>query len=715
MRRARAIGQTRRHPHGGQVNRRTSGYERAVAAALLRSTLRLAGLLTLALASACATTKPPPDEPKVVAVSIEGTEQLREGQIKDRIVTSATPWLEHINPFGSGPSYFDPNAWQADLRRIERFYQSEGFYQARVVSDAVEPRGEDRVAVTATVQEGEPTHIEDIQVSGLEALTPEQRAGALADLPLRKGAIFREEDWAGVKDLIQGRLRELGFAEAEVGGEVRVEVTNRTAVVELQAKPGERYKFGNIFVATDANPQVAPKRIIEQAQGAIRKGDWFTESALSEAQARVFRMGVFGAVKVNRGAPDREAGTVPVVVDVREAPFHSIRLGLGLGLETTRNDARVVGEWTNRNFLGGLRRFTVRGRAGYAVLPNVFNPVTQGPIFDLTGEFEQPRFIWRDVRLQTSATVERGLEQAYSYLGGRLRGGLVWQPFPSLSIIPSYNLEVYRLNGQATQGLTTTVPPIVLGCAELVTSGPCNIALSFLEEIVEWDRRDDKIEPREGFYTALSLQEGGGPLQGDFTYFRVMPDVRYYRSFGDSRRLTLAARVRVGTLIPLGSNKLSSIVTRFYSGGPNMRGFNSQRLSPQTVVLDTNGNTETVPVGGNGLFESSLEARYRITPSLAVAAFWDTGFVSVERFNFSILKDLYYAVGVGMRYLTVVGPIRVDLARRLNIGPSPLPGLRGNPTGATDSCFGIGGSGKTDYAGAPEGLCVFHISVGEAF
>lgn len=707
---ARDTGQTHRPGHGIRVNRPTSGYERAVDAAYLHP--RLVTLLVLCLGSACATGRPPPEQPKVVSLEIQGTQQLDEGDIKDRIVTTATPWWEPINPFDDGPSYFDANAWQADLRRIERYYQTRGFYQAEVISDAVEPRGENAVAVRATIAEGEPTRVKALHFTGLEDMPEEHRARALANLPVQQDKVFQEEDWEATKELIQGRLRELGYAEAEVGGEVIVDVATLEATVNLKLQPGPRYRFGNIFVATDANPQVAPRRIIEQAQGAIRKGEWYSETALAEAQARVFRMGVFGAVKVNRGAPDREAGTVPVVVDVREAPFHSVRLGFGLGYETTRNEARALGEWTNRNFYGGLRRLTLRGRAGYAVLPNVFNRDVDGLILDLTAEFEQPRFIWRDVRFQTSVNVERGLELAYAYLGGRLRAGLVWQPHPNLSIFPSYNLEVYRLTGQASAD--EVVPPIVLGCAERgSTDSRCDIALSYLEQTIEWDRRDDRMEPRQGFYAALSIQEGGGPLQGDFTYIRLLPDVRYYHSFGEGRRLTLAGRVRLGTLIPLGSREESSIVTRFFSGGPNMRGFNSRQLAPQTPISEN----ETVPVGGNGLFETSLELRYQMTESLVLAGFYDTGAVTVERFALGNIRDnLFHAVGVGLRYLTVVGPIRVDLARRLNTGPG-LQNADGSArfTGES-SCFGLfGSSTPREFAGAPEGLCTFHISIGEAF
>ncbi len=723
-------------------------------------------LLLLALAAGCATASgaaSQPDQPKVVDLDIEGTDKVSASDIKEKIVTSKTPWWEPFNPFVP-PNYFDPNAWQADLRRIERYYQSQGFYQAEVLSENVRPVGEDAVALEVRVREGEPTQIISLDVKGLEEVSPEHRARALAELPLAQGQVFREEDWEATKELVRQRLRELGYAEAEVGGEVRVDVATRGATVELQVTPGVRYRFGNIFIVTDPKPQVKPQRIIEQAQGAVRKGEWYSETALSEAQARVFRMGVFGAVKVNRAAPDRENRTVPVVVDVREAPFRSIRLGGGLGVDAARQEIRVLGEWTNRNFFGGLRRLTVGGRVGYAFIPTLtaaFDEIDtngdgegdepnlttpHGFVGELSVQFEQPRFLARDLRLQTTVTAERGLEQAYNFIGGRARGGVIWQPTPDFSFFPSYNLELYRLQGQRGLQDQTTVPTLVLGCQE----DPCNISVSYLEQAAEWDRRDDPIAPREGFYTALSLQEGGGPLQGDFTFLRVLPDVRGYYTFGPNERFTVAARLRMGTLLtPVVTNETgerirqeSAIVNRFFAGGgASMRGFNSRRLSPMNISNPgaEEPSARVVPIGGNSLLETSVELRFKLVGNLSLAAFHDTGLVGpgpltfgahqdeIRRESSRVFGDYHYqAVGLGVRYLTIVGPLRLDLARRLNIGrPLPIfdPSTGQSTTlGGWGDCFGIGVQREgglppreKEYAGAPEGLCTFFLSIGEAF
>jgi translocation and assembly module TamA len=697
--------------------------------------------MAVVIATTACGTVAPRKEPIVRNIEVVGAQKVSASDIKGKILTSETGAL----PF-SEPQYFDSIAWEADLRRIERYYQARGYYQARVLDDEVLPVLDNQVNLRVTVREGLPTYVASLEISGLEAFEPNARAQIESKLPLAVGEIFEEDRWNQLKDLFQERLRERGYAEAVVDGDTNVDTETQKAFVRVRVNPGIRFRFGNVLVAADPNAKVPAYRIVEQAQISIKPDRWYSETAVAEAQTRIYRMGVFGGVKVTRGAPNRADGTVPVIVEVREAPFHTVRSGFGVSVDQTRTEGRVLAEYTNRDFYGGLRRLTLRGRVGWAFLPNILEALrsdTQGtkngPTFNVTTEFEQPNFLHRTIRLQPLVLVERGLEPAYNYIGGKARLGLLWQPHPQFSIVPSYNFEIYELTS------TQTYPGASLGLPDptkLLFGCPNICKLSYLEQTIAWDRRDDRFEPRKGYYLGLSFQEGGIFLGGNFDYIRILPEARYYQSAGAQRQWTFSAKLRAGTIISV-YGKSTPIITRFYSGGGNaMRGFANRRLSALSaycrVVPPVDNpscaqqDVQTVPVGGNGLFEGSLEVRYTLG-DWVFAAFMDTGVVTPPNelqgdptqdigpnrpARLSDLKSLYYAVGLGIRYLTIVGPIRLDLAYRLNIGPRlPIYFPDKIPLNVPDQgCFGLGHpTGHSQTGGAPEGPCAFHLSIGEAF
>lgn len=689
----------------------------------------------LALVAACAH-RPTGPAPVVESLDLEGAHAVSASAIKKKILTAATgrwPW--------SDDKTFDLLVWEADLARITRVYEAHGHYGAKVVETQVLPRPGNRVALVVRIDEGRPMHIAAIEITGMEELPEKHRRRALRELPLEKDELFAEADWAEAKAGIVKWLRDQGYAAATVEGQAQVDIGTNQARLHLTVHPGPRYRFGAITVNLPPGGRVDPKLVREQIDLELGQGNaWFSDEAIAEAQRRVFAMGVFSTARVVAGRPDPQSLRVPVTVDAREAPYHTVRLGGGAGLDQVRQDAHLLAEWTNRDFLGGLRRLTARAVAGWAFVPDIYTVAQKsstqitrdGPIYRASLDFEQPRFISRPSLYLTSLVEsERTIEQAYDAIGGRGQLGIRYRPLASLTIAPAYNVQGWQLNGPRAAGARTA--PLALGCK----SDPCFVLLSYVEEIATWDRRDSPLEPRRGHYVSLSLQQGGGPLRGDFDYFRIVPEARGYVTLGGEQPVTFAGRLSVGTLITTsGVPEDSAVVTRFYSGGGNsMRGYGIRRLSPLLLIPGPRGEggpMVTVPIGGNGVVEGSFEVRTPLTESLMVAGFLDFGHVTQGSLPVPALRDFQWAAGFGFRYLTPIGPIRLDLGFRLPVGrPPPLfdldgreityrmladgsaePGREGG-SHVNRSCFGIGGSSGGVWV--KDGLCAFHISIGESF
>lgn len=676
---------------------------------MLKFRTRLSPVALLLVLGACAHSEKS-DDPVLKDLEIIGAEQVSEGELKEKILTSETSWL----PF-SEKKRFDANVWRTDLKRIERYYQARGYYQARVVESEVTPLEDGKVAVRVTVEEGQPTRVVSIALDGGEALERE--------LPLEVGDIFVEETWEGLEPTLERRLRERGHATADVFSQARVDLERQTAALTLEVDAGQRYRFGEVRVKQHLGDRVEEWRIVEQAREAIEDEDYYSDSARAEAQARIFDMDVFGAAKVTMGEPHPETGLVELDVEVQEAPFHTVRAGVGIGIDQARNDAHLIAGYTHRDFLGSLRRLDLEARAGWAFLPTAYavarggNRVTQnGPIAEVGAELEQPRLFHPNFSGVTGIELERAIEPAYAFWGARGKLGVSWRPWTYFTLTPSYNYELYQLD----QG--TVAARSDLGATNLLFGCPGGCVLSYLEQTLAVDRRDDRQEPKRGYFLALSLQEGGSFLGGGFDYLRVVPEVRGYVSMLENERLTFAGKIRAGSLVPLSGGPLDSpIVARFFSGGSQMRGFSTRRLSPQLLVPTPEGSgefeAEPVPIGGNGLFETQLEARYDLTQSLVGALFTDLGIVTSERLQLSTFDLLQVAFGAGVRYRTPVGPIRLDFAYRPDFGrPLQIYAAEGAAPSFRESegCFGFG-SGDPNAGGAPEGPCSIHLSIGEAF
>jgi translocation and assembly module TamA len=591
------------------------------------------------------------ERPALTKLELRGVESVEKGDLEEKLATQGPTFWDRVLFWRSLPR-LDRDALSVDRRRIEAYYRERGYYGARVESMNVVMQGDTKARVEVRVREGKPVRVEEVEVVGLDA-APEARA-RLAELPLRSGEIFAEDDYDATRTAILVALLETGWATAEVKQTARVLPEEGTATARYEVAPGPRYRFGSLFVA--GTTTVPRDRIREQVAIEVKTGEPWRQSALAAAQARVFGLGVFGGVRVARGTPDPVRGTIPVVVTVREAPFRTIRAGPGFAIEATRWEARAVAGWTHRNAFGDLQRLSLDGRLGYAWLPTAYDAQDEGPVGQAQIEFYQPGAISRRIDLLGRFEVERGREPAYDFWSQKVRGALPVRLGRRWSFIPSYNLEYYHVAGDLAAGTDES---------ELACRGD-SCLLSYFEERLRWDGRDRPLDTRRGVAAGLALQQGFHVGLNGYQYVRVLPELEAYWS--PSAHVTIATRLRFGALIPIDEPDAPPITARLFAGGPgSMRGFYTRRLAP--YVQETDG--DWVPVGGNGLLDGSVEVRFATAGNWSGATFVDLGNVSdfdakpTTWHGALDLAQLHWAAGLGLRYSTPLGPFRIDGALRL--------------------------------------------------
>ena len=637
-----------------------------------------ATLVLLALMAGCAHQEL--NGPWVHDIDIHGNRALSGGDIRDVIALEQTSWL----PLAPRRP-FDPLALEVDRKRIETYYQAHGFFLARVTDVQVVPRDDgESVDVEITVDEGPRTQVNWVEVRGLESLPEDKRRAVMESLPVQRGAFFDHARYLEMRQLVEARLRAAGHAWAAVVGQALVDRERQTVDVILEVQPGPEVHWGRVIVEdSDLEDEVRRRLRIEQ-------GARFRPEDLDDSRARLRQVGRFSTVRVEAVPRLDDPSIADVVVRPQLGKLNDFKMGAGVGFESDRHEVRAPVVYTRYGFLGGFRTLTLRARPGWVVVPAFWDIRRMGPALRLDLTFNQPDFLVRDMTLRAQTGYDLGVDYAFQYHGPRGSLGVEYTLLGGHVVASaSYNFQyLFFFNLAETPGDIFEDP--ALSRRFLGYTNPYR--LGYLLTGAAVDYRDQALDPTRGFYFSPTLELGAPALGSQFSYQKVMGDLRaYYTILG---RLTISGRAIYGAIFAGDSS--SPITRRFYAGGSDShRGFGYERLSPQVPSTSLGIG---IPVGGDRqlLLQAELRANlFRIAGNwVGLAFFVDAGDVP-QRDRDIDLAQLYIAVGPGLRYHTPIGVLRFDLGIRLN---------RLSP-------FQPDGRQNAD----PGDRFAWHINIGEAF
>lgn len=618
----------------------------------------------------------PRGQTAVDAVDVVGNRVVDDDDIEAKLATAPTPkFMGLFRGVVYDYAIYDRHVLAYDLARVERYYRSRGFYDAHARAGRILETSDHHVRVEIVVDEGQPVTIGrvDWQLDGPLDPLADRDARRIAKRLLGVRARLEEDALDDAKKRIVRALENRAYAKASVEIRSEVDLATHQAVVAIHVHPAEKCVIGAIrIVGLGKLPEGAVRREL-----GLDPGETYSRRKLIEAQNRLLTRGVVSSATIEPQIEGSPYGVVPLVARLEPAHLHVLRFGGGFELDVLKTDVHLRAGWSDSNFLGDLRRFSIDATPGLVLYPTRLSyfgaPTDLLPEEKLRLELRQPGFVERHTEgfirpeLNTFPVIIRETyipgEPVLGYLEIKSTQG-VERAFDDDKIRAtlSHTLQIewpFTYKGTLDPSLVT-------------------LAISYVDLMATFDFRNSRTHPHSGVYFSNDLQVAG--LGGQPQDVRVQPEVRGYVPLG--KRATLAARATVGFDFPFDygvgtdTRDVQIVFFRgFFSGGPSdNRGYPPRGIGPQGDVALYNplvnpciaGTTPDcfVPLGGLSLWEASLETRVQIAGPFEGVVFCDAADVSGETLALHLDRP-HLSCGLGARYDTPVGPIRADVGYRI--------------------------------------------------
>jgi outer membrane protein assembly factor BamA len=628
-------------------------------------------------------------------------------------------------PWAQWPVY-DEAVFKLDVERIERWYQARGFYGVRVLDVTFKPTAartgdscnpddpnarDCELEVEVKIEEGKPVKVRKVELDIEGKLEPKLVKRIYAAISPDKGDIFDEALYDEAREKLADVLREAGYARAAVVGNVVVNRGLLVADLKLTITPGPLCHFGEVKISSKSSIPLEPVR----AATLLYKGQLYQESALDDAQRSIYTLGAFSAVTVKGDLENSKGAEIPVIIEVEPRRETQWLVGGGIlsgisqnsaaaieGISVPQWDVHLVGSYENRNFVGGLRRFKIEERPRMLFLAQFPAVPDNSPRFGntISANFSQPGVIDGRTALLLDTSWDNGPDPFLLFFRNDIGISLglergFWRQRLNLRV--AIHQEVMRvanrqpIQQQVKDELIKAWDPeferrgefeIEQQQAQLIDEQKSYV-LPFVEQRVTLDLRDDATKPSHGGYFRLIAHEAFRlPDVASWNYIRLTPEVRGYAPLGLG--IVLAGRFELGWIkILSASGKLDEV---------------AQLLGPQSYRLRGGGATSNRGFapgrlgdslnGGTHRWGASLELRVPLSKNFYLVGFGDMGDVnagvnlvrtyqgaanggydgrpvveprSEDGFRW---KHLNTTLGGGLRYYTVIGPVRLDVGYR---------------------------------------------------
>jgi len=513
-----------------------------------------------------------------------------------------------------------------DVELLQSLLRAYGHYDATVTSRVQNRGSREPIEVILAATPGPLYRFTEVDLPGIEAAGAQTPALREA-FGIQVGEPVLADDVVAGEAALKVELGNQGYPFARVGEhDIVIDHTDDDAQLTLPVDPNGRRRFGDIRVT--GAPPFSPRHVGVIAR--FEEGEWYDQSLVVDLRRALVGTGLVSEATVEPVAIEG-SDAVDIAVTLAPAPFRTIAGELGFN---TGEGFRVEGSWQHRNFFNPEGAVTFRGILG-----------TEEQL--LSAGLRRSNFRRRDqvlnALIQASNTNRDAFDAKTFTLAGNIerQSNIIWQ-----------------------KEWTWSVGAELIASDELDRSQPVGdddrrrtFFIGALPGSLLYDQSDDLLNPTRGFRLGGRLSPEVSLQNSVFGYARAQVDGSVYVPFGE--RVVLAARTRLGIIAGASRDRIAPSRRLYAGGGGSVRGYSYQGIGPRDADND--------PLGGRSLAEFSVEGRVRLPffgGNFGVVPFIDAGSLSTSLYP--RLDDLRFGAGVGIRYYSNFGPIRIDLGTPLN-------------------------------------------------
>ncbi len=518
---------------------------------------------------------------------------------------------------------FVPEILSEDLYAIKALYAKHGYMNAKVLDQVDWSSDRRRVTISITIHEGVRTTVASTRIVGLTVL-PEKEA--YEKIRLKDQGPFRKHMIQSDENALSALISEKGYPHVYVVGEASFSEDGSKAFVTYTIKEGPFVKAGQVCYQGNFRT----KRNVIDREFQMVGGEAFSLKQMLEGQRKIRNLDLFDSVKLRAIGLKEKREEVDLVVEVEEKKPFFLEMGggyesqKGFFLQSKVGDHNFMG--TNKDLWLGAETSEV----GYRVESRMEEPRLFGSRISAGGGF-----FWERIE---EFNKDFGTDTYGSSIGFRR----AWSSHLATGLSLRYERrEQFIRNGIVPPEETTAFEPRSI----LVTTPS-----------IRYDTRDSFLRPKTGILSQLSVDISRGLTNELDNFLKYRFDFRCYVT--PLSRLTLAWVARGGYLDPYGATDTVPEDQLFFLGGTSdVRGFDENLL-----CFEAGGD----PLGGRSQLSGSIEARIDLGGSFELPLFYDIGRIGKALVDHDTADEFRSSVGIGLRYITPIGPVGILYGRKLD-------------------------------------------------